>query len=60
MCGKVRGKCVNRGAGYGVEIPEEYAFIGLQKAVEWVQKTVKKILKRVDMKTKRSTSQSCV
>ena len=32
---KVIGKFVNRGAGYGLEIPVQYRFIGCEKAVEW-------------------------
>ena len=35
---KITGKRVNRGAGYGLEIPAEYSFIGAVKAVEWVEK----------------------
>ena len=32
---KVTGKRVNHGAGYGLEIPVQYKFIGAEKAVEW-------------------------
>ena len=31
---KVTGKRVNRGVGYGLEIPVQYRFIGVKKAVE--------------------------
>ena len=34
---KVTGKRVNRGAGYGLEIPVQYRFIGAEKAVEWAK-----------------------
>ena len=39
---KVTGKRVNRGAGYGLEIPVQYRFIGAEKAVEWAEKNKKK------------------
>ena len=42
---KVTGKRVNRGAGYGLEIPVRYRFIGAEKAVEWAKKNIKKFLK---------------
>ena len=36
---KVTGKRVNRGAGYGLEISVVYELIGLEKAVDWGEKT---------------------
>ena len=39
---KVTGKRVNRGAGYGLEIPVVYELIGLEKAVDWGEKTLRK------------------
>ena len=42
---KVTGKRVNRGAGYGFEIPVQYGFIGAKKAVEWAEKNIKKFLR---------------
>ena len=42
---KVTGKRVNRRAGYGLEIPLQYRFIGAEKAVEWAEKNIKKFLK---------------
>ena len=39
---KATGKRVNRGAGYGLEIPVQYRFIGAEKAVEWAKKNIKK------------------
>ena len=41
---KVTGKCVYRGAGCGLEIPVQYNFFGQEKAVEWAEKGVKKLL----------------
>ena len=35
---KVTGKRVNRGAGYGLEIPVQYRFNGAKKAVELAEK----------------------
>ena len=39
---KVTGKRVNRGAGYGLEIPVQYRFIGAEIAVEWAEKNKKR------------------
>ena len=39
---KVTGKRVNRGAGYGLEIPVAYELIGRKKAVDWGEKTLRK------------------
>ena len=37
---KVIGKFVNRGAGYGFEIPVQYRFIGAEKAVKWTENNI--------------------
>ena len=42
---EVTGKCVNRGAGYGLEIPCKYHVSGQEKAVTWVSKKVNMIIK---------------
>ena len=42
---KLIGKRVNREAGYGLEIPVQYRFIGAEKAVEWAENNIKKFLK---------------
>ena len=42
---KVTGKRVNRGAGYGLEIPVSYELIGAEKAVDWAEKKLEKYLK---------------
>lgn len=47
---KVTGKRVNRGAGYGLEIPVQYRFIGAKKAVEWAEKNIKKVFESIDKK----------
>ena len=43
---KVIGKFVNRGAGYGLEIPVQYRFIGAEKAVEWAEKNINFFFKK--------------
>ena len=35
---------MNRGAGYGLEIPARYTLVGAGKAVEWAEKVVRRIL----------------
>ena len=47
---KVTGKRVNRGAGYGLEIPVQYIFVGAEKAVEWAEKHIKKAFENVNKK----------
>ena len=42
----VRGKFVNRGAGYGLEILVQYRFIGAEKAVEWAEKKINFFFKK--------------
>ena len=40
--GKVTGKRMNKGAGYGLEIPVVYELIGPEKAVDWGEKRLRK------------------
>ena len=42
---KVKGKRLNRGAGYGLEIPVIYTFSGHEKAIEWIKRTVQEGVK---------------
>ena len=42
---EVTGKYVNRGAGYGLQIPCKYHVNGQEKAVAWVSKKVNLIIK---------------
>ena len=42
----VTGKFINRGAGYGLEIPVQYRFIGAKKAVEWTEKNINFFFKK--------------
>ena len=34
----VKGKRINRGVGYGLEIPAEYIFYGNEKAIHWAKR----------------------
>ena len=41
-------KCVNRGAGYGLEIPVKFKFLGQAKAIQWAGNAVKKVIQNID------------
>ena len=41
----VKGKIINRGVGYGLELSAEYIFYGNEKAIQWAKRTLKKALK---------------
>ena len=47
---EVTGKRVNRGRGYGLQIPVKYTFLGPNKAIEWIEKRVTEIISEVVMK----------
>ena len=49
----VTGNRVNRGAGYGLEIPVTYSIFGPEKAVEWLKRHVAREVEDVYNKTKR-------
>ena len=36
----VKGKRINRGVGYGLEIPAEYLFYGNERGIQWVKRTL--------------------
>ena len=38
----IRGKRVNRGGGYGLEIPCEFHFAGDEFSINWLKKKLKK------------------
>ena len=50
---KVTGKRVNRGAGYGLEITVQYTFTGPERAVEWAEKNVKKVIEYINNKVNK-------
>ena len=49
----VTGKRINRGAGYGLEIPVEYVFNGNEKALQWAKKNLDNIDANVNKKVGR-------
>ena len=48
MLCKVTGKRLNRGARLGLEIPVMYQARGHEKALQWLEKTIAKILLHAD------------
>ena len=36
----LKGKIINRGVGYGPEIPGEYIFYGNDKTIQWAKRTL--------------------
>ena len=48
----VIGKRVNHGAGYGLEIPVNFKFLGPAKAIQWAENAVKKVIQNVDQRIK--------
>ena len=49
----VTGKRINRGAGYGLEIPVDCVFNGNEKALQWAKKNLDDIDERVNKKVGR-------
>ena len=45
---EMTGKCVKRGAGYGLEIPRKYHVNDQGKAVAWVSKKANLIIKEYE------------
>ena len=37
---KVTGKRINRGGGYGLDVPRKYRISGQEKAVDWIKRKV--------------------
>ena len=52
---KAKGKSLNRGAGYGSEIPVIYMFNGHEKAIEWIKSKIQE-----DIKLLRSMKNRCL
>ena len=48
---EVTGKRVNRGGGYGLEIPLKYTSLWSNKAIKWIEKRATEIISEVMMKT---------
>ena len=49
----VEGKRVNRGVGYGLEIPAEYTFVGNEKVIEWLKKAIAKVDRNMEEKVSK-------
>ena len=49
----VTGKRINCGAGYGLEIPVEYAFNDNEKTLQWAKKNLDNIDANVSKKVER-------
>ena len=47
MEAEVIGKRVNRGNGYGLEIPFRYHFLGSAKAINWLKKKLETVEKKL-------------
>ena len=52
---KVKGKRLNRGAGYGLEISVIYTFDGHEKVFEWIKSKIQE-----DIKLERSMKNRCL
>ena len=37
---QVSGKRINRGAGFGLEVPVTYTFYGHEKAIKWIKSKI--------------------
>ena len=46
----VTGKRVNRGAGFGLEIPVDYIFYGDNRVTAWLKKAIGKLDQCIDVK----------
>ena len=52
---KVKGKRVNRGGGFVLEMPLIYKFNGHEKAIEWIKSKIQE-----DIKLEQSTKNRCL
>ena len=52
---KVKSKGLNRGPGYGSEIPVIYTFNGHEKAIKWVKSKIQE-----DIKLEQSMKNRCL
>ena len=46
---------MNRGAGYGLEIPVTYKLVGVSQPVDWAQKNIETALEVVNKKVEKCT-----
>ena len=52
---KVKGKILNRGTGYGLEIPVIFTFNGHEKAIEWIKSKIQE-----EVKLEQSVKNRCL
>ena len=50
---EVTGKRVNRGAGYGLEIPANFHFYGPENAIVWIKSAITNIEKKLSQNVNR-------
>ena len=50
---RVTGKRVNRGGGFGLEVPVDYIFFGDKKAIKWLASRISSIDKALDEQLKK-------
>ena len=48
----VIGKRVSHGAGYRLEVPVNFKFVGPAKAIQWAENAVKKVIQNKDQRVK--------
>ena len=44
---------INRGGGFGLQVPADYIFCETSKAIEWIRKKLHEIDKAVDMQVQK-------
>ena len=52
---KLKGKRLNRGAGYDLDIPVIYTFNGHEKVIEWIKSKIQE-----DIKLEQSMKNRCL
>ena len=43
---------MNHGAGYGLEIPVSFKFLGSVKAIHWAENAMKNVIQNIDQRAK--------
>ena len=54
---EVLGKRVNRGSGYGLEIPVKYRYYGQEKLIQWLAKKLEAVKKELECKISKCLKQ---
>ena len=50
---KVTGKRINRGVGYGLEVPWKYRISGQEEAVDWIKRKATTFLQEYSLAVKK-------